>query len=321
MSNGVTSPRSVGIGAPIASVVVAAGLFGTAGTARELGPDEASSLSVGAARIALGTVVLWAVAGARRGRPPVVPKGAIRRARSLVLVGGAGVVLYTPLFFVAVDRAGVAVGTIVTIASGPFFAGGLEWVFRRRPPTVGWFIGTSVTIGGVVLLVSASAADRAGFDMVGVGAALAAGLGYAVYSVTTKVAIEYGLPSTLALAMPFTVGAFGVAAVARGESFAWLTTADGALMALYLGVVATGVAYVLFGAGLSRLTSSTVVTLVLVEPVTAALLATLLLDESIPPVGWLGLAGVVAGLWVVGRAVTPPAHELSPPAARPTLRR
>ena len=26
-------------------------------------------------------------------------------------------------------------------------------------------------------------------------------------------------------------------------------------------------------------------------------------------------------LWVVGRAVTPPAHELSPPAARPTLRR
>jgi drug/metabolite transporter, DME family len=65
-----------------------------------------------------------------------------------------------------------------------------------------------------------------------------------------------------------------------------LATREGLAMALYLGVVATGVAYVLFGFGLRRLPSATAVTLVLAEPLTAALLAAVVLDESIPWIGW-----------------------------------
>ena len=72
-------------------------------------------------------------------------------------------------------------------------------------------------------------------------------------------------------------------------------------MALYLGVVATGLAYVLFGFGLRRLPSATAVTLVLAEPLTATLLAAVVLDESIPWTGWLGVAAVVIGLTLVGR--------------------
>ena len=80
-----------------------------------------------------------------------------------------------------------------------------------------------------------------------------------------------------------------------------MTTSDGALMALHLGVLATGAAYLLFGYGLHRLTSATTVTLVLAEPLTATLLATIVLDESIAPLGWTGVAVVLAGLLVVGR--------------------
>ena len=72
-------------------------------------------------------------------------------------------------------------------------------------------------------------------------------------------------------------------------------------MALQLGVLATGLAYLLYGFGLQRLTSATTVTLVLAEPLTATLLAVLVLDETIVPVAWIGIVGLLAGLLIVGR--------------------
>jgi DME family drug/metabolite transporter len=282
-------------------VVAAAVLFGTSGTARELGPDSASSLTVGAARIAIGSVVLWGVVVANRGREPLPSTAVLRPLRPLLAIGGIGVAAYTPLFFVAVDRTGVAVGTVVTIASGPFFAAGLDWRFRRIRPTTMWLRGTAVTVVGTALLVAGVDSGATAIDLVGVGAALAAGLGYATYSVTSKATMERGLGSTPALAIPFTIGVAVVLAMSIPESTSWLATGPGLAMALYLGVVATGLAYVLFGFGLRRLTSSTAVTLVLAEPLTAALLAVVVLDESIPWIGWIGMAAVLVGLTLVGR--------------------
>jgi DME family drug/metabolite transporter len=284
--------------------VLAAVLFGTSGTARELGPDSASSLSVGAARITVGSMVLWAVVLANRRREPLPTRATLRPLRALFAVGGIGVAVYTSMFFVAVDRAGVAVGTVVAIASGPFFAAGLDWRFRRVHPTASWLRGTVVTVAGATALVVAVDSGGSGVDAVGVVAALAAGFGYALYSVTSKTTMERGLGSTAALAIPFTIGVLVVLVLSAQESWAWLGTAEGVALALYLGVVATGVAYVLFGFGLLRLTSAIAVTLVLAEPLTAALLAVVVLDESIPWVGWLGVALVVAGLALVGRGAS-----------------
>ena len=284
---------------------MAAVLFGTSGTARELGPDSASSLSVGAARIAIGAVVLWAVVIGRRAAEPLPGTAQLRAVRSLLVVGGLGVATYTPLFFVAVDRSGVAVGTIVTIASGPFFAAGLDWRFRTVRPSRAWLVGTLITVVGSVVLVLVTDADKATIDPIGIAAALGAGLGYATYAVSTKATMDRGLGSTVALAIAFTMGVAIVLVLAAGESFAWIITGSGALMALYLGVVATGVAYVMFGLGLRRLASATAVTLVLAEPVTAAVLAVAVLDESIPVAGWLGIGLVCVGLWFVGRNAGP----------------
>lgn len=296
--------RPISVGAVLGAAV----LFGTAGTARELGPDDASSISVGAARILIGTVVLWTVVLLERRRRHD-GGSAIRPRAQLVLLGGAGVALYTPMFFVAVDRVGVAVGTIATIASGPFFAGAIEGVVWRRPPSSVWLFGTVVTVVGAGLLVVAADSPKGSLDLGGLAAALAAGLGYAVYSITAKRSIDGGMSSTTALAAPFTVGAVVVALLATSSGADWMASSDGMAMALYLGVFATGIAYVLFGIGLRRLTSSTAVTLVLAEPVTAALLASLVLSERIPLLGWFGIGLVAAGLWVVGNDEPPIARR------------
>jgi DME family drug/metabolite transporter len=290
---------------PVLAVVAAAALFGTAGTARELGPDGTTALGVGATRIAIGTAVLWLAVWWGRSRGSIHSIGApVRANRWVILLGGLGVAIYTPMFFEAVERAGVAVGTIVGVGSGPFFAGGLEWVWRGVRPSRWWALGTVVTVtGGAVLVLAQSASDSAGdpVDAVGIAFALGAGFGYALYSVTSKVVMERGVAPTLTLASTFLVGAIAVALPAMGEPFGWITTGAGILMALQLGLLATGLAYILYGYGLQRLTSATTVTLVLAEPLTATFLAVLVLDESIVPVAWIGIAGLLVGLLIVGR--------------------
>jgi len=280
-------------------------LFGTAGTALELGPDRATTLGVGAVRIGLGVIVLWvAIAGSpRRASVP----SAIRANWPLMALGGLGVATYTPAFFAAVDRLGVAMGTVIAIGSGPFFAGALESAWRGVRPSRAWLAGTVITVvGGALLIVAQSGGESA--ELIGVDGivfALLSGAGYALYSVTSKSTMARGVDSTLALAGPFTAGAIVVAILAAGEPYDWLTTRSGVLMALHLGVVATGIAYLVFGYGLHRLTTATAVTLVLAEPLTAALLAVFVLDESLTALAWVGIVVLLAGLAVVGRNATP----------------
>ena len=285
-------------------MLAAAVLFGTSGTARELGPDSAGSVSVGAARITIGSVVLWAVVLVNRRREPLPSATVLRPLRVPLVIGGLGVATYTPLFFVAVDRAGVAVGTIVAIRERAVLRRGTRLAAPPGSSDRARLRGTLVTVVGATVLIFSVDSGGGDIELVGIGAALAAGLGYATYSVTSKATMERGLGSTPALAIPFTIGVLVVLVVALPESWSWLATGAGVAMALYLGVVATGLAYVLFGFGLRRLTSSSAVTLVLAEPLTAALLAAVVLDESIPWSGWLGVATVMVGLASVGRSAT-----------------
>ena len=65
-------------------------------------------------------------------------------------------------------------------------------------------------------------------------------------------------------------------------------------------VAATGVAYLLYGYGLGTLDTATATTLTLAEPVTAAVFATVVLDERLSAVEWLGAAIVLLGLALAG---------------------
>lgn len=286
---------------PIAAVLAAAMLFGTAGTALELGPDTATPLGVGAVRIGIGVIVLWVAILATPVRSTTV--SAISENWRLMAIGGTGVAVYTPAFFAGVERLGVAIGTVVAIASGPFFAGALESAWRGIRPSRAWLVGTTITVtGGTILIVAQSGGG--GAQEIGVGGmffALLSGAGYACYSVTSKTTMARGVDSTLALAGPFTVGVVVVFVLAAREPYDWLATGPGALMAIHLGVLTTGVAYLMFGYGLHRLTTATTVTLVLAEPVTATLLAVVVLDESVAGLAWVGIAVLLVGLVIVGR--------------------
>jgi DME family drug/metabolite transporter len=79
----------------------------------------------------------------------------------------------------------------------------------------------------------------------------------------------------------------------------WLLAPGGAALALFLGIVPTAVAYVLFARGLERLSAAETATLTLAEPLTAALLGLVILSERLSPSAALGAALVLGGLVVL----------------------
>src|SRR5262249_53757171 len=121
-----------------------------------------------------------------------------------------------------------------------------------------------------------------------------------VYAVVTKRLIVRGLNATVASAWQFSIGALVLLPFLAGEPMGWLRTPAGLAMALWLGVAATGVAYLLYGYGVRTLDTATATTLTLAEPVTAALFALVILDEHLNPIEWVGAAVVLAGLALAG---------------------
>src|SRR2546423_9517053 len=124
---------------PRSYIFLAAVLFGTTGTAQALGPAGLSPLTVGAARVVLGGGVLGllALAGSR---------STARMSPALVLCAGAAIAIYQLTFFEAVHRAGVAVGAVVAIGSGPIAAGILERCFGGNWPGARWLAATALAI-------------------------------------------------------------------------------------------------------------------------------------------------------------------------------
>jgi DME family drug/metabolite transporter len=279
-------------------VLAAAVLWGTTGTAQALGPDAASPASVGVVRLLIAGPVLLGVAVGRR-RP--LPR--LRAVRGAAAVAALGMAVYQPAFFSAVDRTGVALGTVVAIGSAPVLTGLLGWIWDGARPTLRWAAATGIAVTGVALI--AASGGNVGVDLTGVGLALVAGLAYAVYVVASMRLVEAGSAAG-AMAVVFMLAAASSAPGLAFVDLGWIATLRGAAMALHLGVLTTAVAYLLFGRGLRSTGTATAATLTLGEPATATALGVLVLGERPGATGWLGVVFVTIGLAAAVRTGPPP---------------
>jgi drug/metabolite transporter, DME family len=289
-------------------VLLAALCFGTTGTAQALGPDGIDPTAVGAARIACGgaLLVMFAVL-VRRARGPVW-------ARRPLLAGAAGVAAYQASFFAAVADTGVAVGTIVALGSAPALTGALEWALHGRRPPARWVAATALACAGVALLALAGGAT-AGISPLGVGLAVVAGGSYAAYTLASKRLLDDGHSPEGVMAALFGVGAVALAPVLFLADTGPLGSAEGLALVLFLGVVPTALAYVLFARGLRGLRASEAATLTLAEPVTAAALGVFVLGEQVTDAGALGAALVLGALVVLAlRPARRPLATVAEPA-------
>ena len=275
-------------------VVIASVLFGTTGTAQQLAGIEVSGLFIGAARqvvggialvilvLALGEKQIWKLFRTKNG-----------------ILAAAGTLIYQITFFIGITNNGVSVGTVIALGSAPVFTALLSrFVLKEVIQRYQVILFLVVGFGVWLLLIGFDSQLEFSFGLL---ASLAAGVGYAIYTVNAKALVSAGVDSTTALAVAFGGGvpiAFILLAVVDWQ---WLLEVSGLSVALYLGIFPTALAYFFFGKWLRVLSAATVATITLIEPVVATLFAVVLLGEKLAIQEVAGIAVVLTGLLVLGQ--------------------
>ncbi|MBA3265829.1 MAG: EamA family transporter [Nocardioidaceae bacterium] len=279
-------PRAAGTGWLL--VVFGAALFGTVGTARLLGP-AAPAVSVSAVRLALAAAVLVVLAGFH-GVGPLVSASRL----PAVWVAGIAQAIFNVTFFAAVTRSGVALGTLVAIGCTPVLTGLMTRRVSRE-----WVMATGVALAGLAALLGGDL--RGGASLGGVLFALGASASYATFITSSSALASSDVAMDARLAVIFGIAALSMSPALAVSDLTWVTSVDGAGMALYLALAATVVAYNLFNRGLRTVEPGTAATLALVEPLVAALLGVVVLGEYLSPLSWLGAGVVLVALLLMVR--------------------
>lgn len=254
--------------------------------------DAAGPLLVGWARLAVAAPCLLAAAAlARACGGPAPLRGGLRAADWLALAAAAAAMAaYQLCFFWAVTLTGVAVAALLAICSAPILIALLATLALGERLTLVMRVSLALAVAGTALLVVGPRGLEEITGRFGGGAllALGAGLSYAVYAVGTKRLLARMAPLPLA-ALTFAAAAILITPALLGAGPIRRPFAEAWPLLVYLGVVPTAVAYVLFTAGLRRAPATAAGVVSLLEPLTATLLGVLVFGET------LGAAGVAGG--------------------------
>jgi drug/metabolite transporter, DME family len=279
------------------AVLLAGLLWGTTGTVASFAPTV-SPLAIGAAAMGIGGILQAVIAV-----PALVADRAQLRANwALVSVGAAVVAIYPLAFYSSIRLGGVALGTVVSIASAPIFAAILERVVDGSPFTRNWVIAGVVAVGGSALLCTSRASDGAGVSLAtvaGVGLGLVAGVTYALYSWVLQRLMQRGLGRRPAMGAVFGAGGIALMPVLLITGAPLFASEVTVAVAAYMALVPMFLGYLLFGIGLGRVSASRATTLTLAEPAVAAVLAILVVGERLTLAGWIGLTFIGIGLAVL----------------------
>ena len=290
-------------------LVSAAGVvWGTIGPAVQLA-SEASGLSpwaISAYRAVAAVLVLFAASLATRRLGTSLAMA--RRHWRRVTVTGLATATFMLLFFVAVVAAGVSVATVIALGLAPVLLLVVGSVQRHRTPSPAQVLTVTTALVGLVLVsVVGGPGDEAQDPTLGILAALGSGTAYAVSThVGAPLSRQHDAltvtTATMTVASAVLIPGGLVAAYLRDEP---LTTTDAGswLLLAYLGVVTMAFAYVLLYAGLRSTTSGSAVVATLLEPVTAVLIAVLLLGERPTAAVVVGTLLILAAIATLGRQV------------------
>jgi DME family drug/metabolite transporter len=292
-----------GAGMAIPALIAASVLWGTTGTAASFMPKAVGPLAVGAATMCIGGILLFLFSV--RGAVGVVRN---RAARGWLVAGALGVFAYPLAFYSGMHLAGVAIGNVVALGSGPIFAALLEWTIEGRRPRALWLICTVVAVVGIGTLAlfghSGPGKDGSGVGP-GILLSLLAGCAYALYTYSSSRVIRAGPGGRSVMGAMFGLGAVLLAPVLVLTGKPLLESSAALAISAYLIVIPMFVAYLLFARGLSSLSSSTVTTITLIEPLVATVLAVTVVGERLAPGGWVGLLLILVGVTVLATARLP----------------
>ncbi|TLP59215.1 MULTISPECIES: DMT family transporter [Pseudomonas] len=228
--------------------------------------------------------------------------GVLTRATFLLAVAsGLAIVGNWVLLFASYSRASIAIGTAVYNVQ-PFMLVGLAAVFLGEKITAPKLAWLSVAFVGMLAIVSAHGAGQASGDdyLAGIALALGAALLYAIAALIIK--RLKGTPPHLIALIQVATGVLLLAPLVRPSGLPGETSALVSLVTL--GVVHTGLMYVLLYSAIQRLPTALTGALSFIYPIAAILVDWVAFGHHLAALQWLGVglillaaAGMQQGWW------------------------
>ncbi|MGI5127639.1 DMT family transporter [Pseudonocardia sp. CA-107938] len=278
-----------GSGVPL--LVLAGVLWGTGGLLGQAlaAATGLSAVAVAGYRLALGGLLLCG---------PLLATGRIPRTRgawSRVLAVGLLAAVFQSGYFVAVTTTSLSLATLVTIGVAPVAVLVIERLGRLRRIGARSVLGAAAAVTGLALLVG-----PAGDPGPGLLAAVAAGCAFAVVTVLSARPVD-GLDAAATIGPAFVVGGallLPVAALVPG-GLGFAPSPQAVLLLALFAVVPTALAYTAYLGGLRTAPAGVGAVLSLLEPLTAAVLAAVVLGDRLGLLGWVGAAVLCCAVLVV----------------------
>lgn len=301
-----TAVSGLSVGRGLFYLIVAGTAWGTAGAAAALVFDasDMGPVSLSFWRCAGGFVLLFAVrlARSRRRSAGAVASAPVRRRLPRIVATGVALAVFQTAYFAAVESTGLAVGTVVTMGAGPvLIALGARFTMGERLG-LGGVVAVAGALAGLMVLVLGG--GGASVRPAGVGWGLLSAAAYAAMTLLTRWwGRDGGADSSDTTVWSFAVVSVCLLPLAAVEGLV-PHTAEPARMGLYLlyiVVIPTAVAYALYFAGAAVIRSATVSVITLLEPLSAAVIAVVLLGEELTVstvLGTLLMLAAVTGLAV-----------------------
>jgi DME family drug/metabolite transporter len=288
--------------AGVLAIAVTSLLWSTTGTAATFAPGV-GPVAIGAAALGIGGLLQAAIA---------VPalrtaRAGLREHRAVVITGAVAVAVYPLAFYSSMHTAGVAVGSVVSLASAPLASGVLERLVDGRALSRWWMLAAGLGIFGSALLCVSKIAGQLGSTfstVLGIGLGLVAGASYAIYSWASHRLMNSGVSRAASMGAVFGGGGLLLMPVLLATGAPLLATRQAFTVGAYMALVPMFLGYLLFGYGLTRVSAITATTVTLAEPAIATVLAVLIVGERLTMLGWAGLAIIAVVLVILAIAPT-----------------
>lgn len=221
------------------------------------------------------------------------------RLKDLWCFAGTGIVSLTFFnfcYFRTISSTSMSIAAVLLYTSPAFVMVLSMIIFKERPGRTAPLV-LAMTFAGCVL-VTGALSDHAALTGAGLLTGLGAGLGYALYSIFSRFALNRGYGSLAITLWTFIFGTAGAAFGTRPAEVLRTVLADPGLIALtlVLALVNSIAAYVVYTLGLSYMDNSRAAVLATVEPVAATIFGFLFFHEALTPGGLLGTLLVLGGI-------------------------
>ncbi|WP_299874427.1 DMT family transporter [uncultured Cocleimonas sp.] len=252
-------------------------------------------------RFLIGAVVLVGIFGRR------IIWNQLRPILLTVLIAGTAMSGYVLLWFLGIEQMGAAIPTLIALCLPPVIVTIIS-VFRGQEIADLQLIFVLLgAIIGTVLIITQHGSSTSGINshniMLGVTFSIGSAFLYAGFSmISGRISIALGAgPATTCLTV--------VAAIIMGlttlyRPFSWPAEFPPQVWLLYLGLVTAALALLIFSWGAARLKPTALTVATLLEPLTAVVLAALLLGQHLSALQWVGGTLLLLSIWVLGSRAT-----------------